>query len=69
MAASDLQAGVQVWLEQFGSATLSSGHAASLTDAAHATVQAVADAARQLDWLEADVFLPTLQNLKPGHEH
>ncbi|MPW22057.1 hypothetical protein GCT13_35750 [Paraburkholderia sp. CNPSo 3157] len=65
---ADFNVGAQSWVEQFGSAALSSGHADSLIEAAHATVRAVADAAQSLDWLEADAFTRTLQNPEPGHE-
>ncbi|SIT35005.1 hypothetical protein BN2476_10049 [Paraburkholderia piptadeniae] len=65
---ADFNVGAHAWVEQFGSAALSSGPAGSLVEAARATVRAVADAAQSLDWLEADAFTHTLQNLEPGHE-
>ncbi|SAK95458.1 hypothetical protein AWB79_07225 [Caballeronia hypogeia] len=63
----DWNAGAQAWVEQFGSVALSRANAASLVEAAHATVQAVAAAAQSLDWLEADEFARTLQHTEPGH--
>ncbi|MEX3948505.1 hypothetical protein AB4Y40_12265 [Paraburkholderia sp. EG287B] len=64
---TQFNAGAQAWAEHFGAAPLTVAHAATLVEAAHATVRAVADAAQLLDWIEADAFAQTLQQTEPGH--
>jgi hypothetical protein len=65
---TDFNRGVQAWAEQFGSVTLSPVNVVSLVESALATVQVVAAAAQSLDWLDADTFTRTLQNLQePDH--
>ena len=53
----------QARMEPLISAAPGSMHAAGLTEAAQAIVRAVAAAAQSLDWLEADTFTRTLQDL------
>jgi hypothetical protein len=64
---TDFNGGAQAWVEQFGSAPLSPTHAASLIESSLATVRVVAEAAQSLDWLEADSFTRTLQDLEANH--
>ena len=57
------------WVDQFGSAPLSPVHAIALANAAHGITDAVARAARALDWLTPDAFDATLRQQEACDAH